>query len=180
MKGRHGADFALSGVEGEPASADTGDAFFDAEQRLRRRPAETDQDVGIGKLDLAQHERQADLRFLRGRRAVAGRPPGHDVGDVDARAVEADGGQHAVEQFAGAADEGQALDVFVAAGRLADEHHPRLRIAVGEHQLGGGGLQRAAFEALQHGAQLVERLGGFRRFARGHDRFLGRRRCAGR
>ena len=45
MKGRHGADFAFSGVEGEPAPARLGDAFLDAEQRLRRRAAEADQNV---------------------------------------------------------------------------------------------------------------------------------------
>ena len=35
VKRRHGADFALSGIEGEPAPARLGDAFLDAEQRLR-------------------------------------------------------------------------------------------------------------------------------------------------
>ena len=87
--------------------------------------------------------------LLRRRRAVAGRPPGHDVGDVDRRAVEPDRRQHAVEQFAGAADEGQALDVFVAARRFADEHHARLRIAVGEDELGRGRLERAALEFVE-------------------------------
>ena len=56
MEGRHGADLALAGVEGEPAPARLGDAVLDAEQRLRRRAAETDKDVGIGKFDLAQDE----------------------------------------------------------------------------------------------------------------------------
>ena len=119
----------------------------------RRRAAEADQDVRIGKLDLALDERQADLRLVRRRRAVAGRPPRHDVGDVDLGAVEPDRRQHAVEQLAGAADERQALDVLVAARRLADEHHARLRIAVGEHQAARGGVQRAAVEAVEHGAQ---------------------------
>ena len=63
-------------------------------------------------------------RLLRRRSAIAGRPPGHDVGDVDLAAVEPDGGEHQVEQFARAADERQALDVLVAAGRFADEHQP--------------------------------------------------------
>ena len=126
-----------------------------------------------------QDERQADLRLLRRRRAVAGRPPRHDVGDVDHGAVEADRRQHAVEQFAGAADEGQALDVFVAAGRFADEHHARPWVAVGEHQLRRGRFQRAAVEFVENGAQLVERLGAFGRFARRHGGFVGRLRAAG-
>ncbi len=182
MERRHGADFAFAGVERVPAPARLGDAFLDAEQGLRRWAAEADENVGIDEFDLAPDERQADRRLLRRRRAVAGRPPGHDVGDVDFRAVEADRRQHAVEQFAGTADEGQALDVFVAAGRFADEHHARLRIAVGEYQLRRGRLQRAAVEFLQNGAQLVERLGAFCRFARGHGglvRRLRRNRRAG-
>ena len=117
-------------------------------------------------------------RFLRRRRAVAGRAPRHDVGDVDRGAVEADRGQHAVEQFAGAADEGQALDVFVAAGRFADEHQPCLRIAVGEHQLRGGRLEGAAVESLQNGAQFVERFGALGGGARCHRGGVGRRRGA--
>ena len=181
MKSRHGADLALAGVEGKPAPARLGDAFLDAEQGLRRWAAEADENVGIGKLDLPQNERQADLRFLRRRRAIAGRPPRHDVGDVDRRAVEADRRQHAVEQFAGAADERQALDVLVAAGCFADEHHARLRVAVGEDKLAGGCLQRAAVEFIENGAQLLECFCAFCRRARRQCGFIGRgRRGAGR
>ena len=115
---RHGADFARAGVEGEPAPARSRDAFLDAEQRLRRGLAEADQKVGIGELDLAPDERQADRGFLRRRRAVAGRPPRHDVGDVGGGAIEPDRRHHAVEQFAGAADKRQPGDVFVVARAL--------------------------------------------------------------
>jgi len=87
-------------VERKPAAARLGDSFAGPEQRLGRRVAETDQHVGIGKLDLAQRERQADRGFLRRRRAIAGRTPRHDVGDVDAGAVEPDRRQHAVEELA--------------------------------------------------------------------------------
>ena len=75
---------------------------------LRGGAAEQDEDIRIGKLDLALDEGPADLRLLRRRRAVAGRPPGNDVGDVGALPVEADRADHAVEQLPGAADEGQA------------------------------------------------------------------------
>ena len=97
VKGRHGADLARAGVEGEPAPARLGDAFLDAKQRLRRWAAETDENVGIGKFDLPLNERQADLRLLRRRRAISGWAPRNDVGDVDRRTVEADSRQHAVE-----------------------------------------------------------------------------------
>ena len=84
MEGRHRADLARAGVEREPAAARLGDAVLGRQQRLGRRIAQADQHVGIGELDLALDERQADRGFLRRRRAVAGRPPRHDVGDVDA------------------------------------------------------------------------------------------------
>src|SRR3984957_4878440 len=45
MKGGECADFARPGVVGKPASARAGNAFLDAEQRLRRGPAEANQDV---------------------------------------------------------------------------------------------------------------------------------------
>ena len=48
------------------------------------------------------------------------------------------GCEHAVEKLAGAADEGLALKVLIAARRFADEHDMGLRIAVGEAQIGGG------------------------------------------
>ena len=150
-----------------------------AEQRLRRGIAERDQDVRVHQLDLALDEGQADLRLLRRRRAVAGRPPRNDVGDIGLAAIEADRGDHAVEQLARAADERQALDVLVAAGRLADEHHARLRIAVGEHELGRGRSQRAAVEFVEQRAQRLQRRRGARGLARGGDRRIGRRRRLG-
>ena len=63
--------------------------------------------------------------LLRRRRAVAGRAPRNDVGDIGAGAVEADRRDHQVEQLAGASDEGQAVEVLLASRRLADEHHAR-------------------------------------------------------
>ena len=118
-------------------------------KRLGRGIAERDQHVRVHQFDLALDERQADLRFLRRRGAVAGRPPRNHIGDVGLAAVEPDRRDHAVEQLAGTADERQALDVLVAPGRLADEHDARLRIAVGEHQPRGGVFQRAAVEFFQ-------------------------------
>src|SRR5262245_48755028 len=58
MQGCDGADFAPSRPEREPAPARLEDAVADVEQGLGRWPAEADQDVRIGQLDLAQSERQ--------------------------------------------------------------------------------------------------------------------------
>src|SRR5262245_63630513 len=65
MQRRHRADLARAGVKGEPAPARLEDAVLAVEQRLGRRIAEADQDVGVGELDLAQREWQADRGFLR-------------------------------------------------------------------------------------------------------------------
>src|SRR5262249_32581148 len=72
MQRRHRADLARAGVKGEPAPARLEDAVLAVEQRLGRRIAEADQDVGVGELDLAQREWQADRGFLRRGRAIAG------------------------------------------------------------------------------------------------------------
>lgn len=116
-----------------------------------------------------------DLGFLRRRIAIAGRPPRNHVGDVGGGAIEADGTQHQVEQFAGTADERQAGEVFVAAGCFADEHHARFRIAVGEYQPCRGRLQCAAIEVVQQGAQFIERRRGSRCLARRCDGDVGSR-----
>src|SRR5262249_36307047 len=64
MQRGDGADLARAGVIREEATARSQDAFLDAEQCLRGGSAEADQDVGIGELDLAQNEGQADRGLL--------------------------------------------------------------------------------------------------------------------
>ena len=54
MEGWHCANLTLARVKREPAAPRFGDAIFNAEQGLRRRAAEADKDVRIGKFDLAQ------------------------------------------------------------------------------------------------------------------------------
>ena len=77
-------------------------------------------------------------------------------------ARQADGRQHAVEQLAGAADEGLALQILVAARRLAHQHDAGIRVAVGEAQVGGGLLQRAGIEGRKRRHDIVEALAGGR------------------
>src|SRR5829696_385570 len=99
MEGRDRANLARAGMKGEPLAARALDAVFEAEERLRRRSAQADEYVGIGELDLTQREGQADLAFLRCRRAVARRSPWDDVGDVGRCPVEPDCRHHQVEQL---------------------------------------------------------------------------------
>src|SRR5262249_18027094 len=108
MKRCQRADFARAGVKHVPASARLTDPVLDAEERLRGGAAETNQDIGIGELDLAQDERQADLTLLRRRRTVAGRTPRYDVGDISSAAIDPDRCHHPVEQFSRAANEWKA------------------------------------------------------------------------
>src|SRR5690348_12649073 len=119
MKGGERADFAPAGIVRKPAAARPRDAVLDAKQRLHRRSAETDQKIRIGELDLAANERQANGGLLRRRRAVAGRPPWHDIGDVRRSPVETDSRHHAVEQLAGTPNEWAAGKIFVVTRRFA-------------------------------------------------------------
>ena len=83
-------------------------------------------------LDLPLQERLAHRDLAGTRRAVARRPPEHDVGDPHQVAIEPDGRQHAVEQLPARADEGLAAPVLLGPRRLADQHQPGGRAAVGE------------------------------------------------
>src|SRR5262245_50950959 len=56
VKGGERPDLTASGVVFEPAPARFGDSFFGRKQRLRCRLPETDEDIGIGKLDLPMDE----------------------------------------------------------------------------------------------------------------------------
>ena len=72
---------------------------------------------------------------------------------------------------------GGPLDVFLVAGRLADEHHARLRIAVGEDELrrGARSAQPSKLSSSARSSSRLLALAG--RLARRHDGDIGRRRC---
>src|SRR5882724_91238 len=99
------ADHPRAGVIVEPTPTGFHDALVRRQQGLGRGIAERDQHIRVHQLDLPLDERQADLRLLRRRRAVARRPPWNDIGDVGAGAVEPDRRYHPVQQLAGTADE---------------------------------------------------------------------------
>ena len=54
-------------------------------------------------------------------------------------------------------DEGLALQVLVAAGTLADEHHPRVGVAHAEDQVRARGAQRAELAVAHEVANLLQR-----------------------
>ena len=94
---------------------------------------------------------KADGGFLRGRLAITGRAPVHDIRNVNILPGQSDRGEHPVQQLAGATNKGQALAVLVGARRLADEHDSGGWIAIRKDQIGGMPLQFAALEIGQRG-----------------------------
>ena len=143
----------------QPFAAHPADAGGVAGDRLGGQRPQQHQAPGPHQGDVAEQERQADQHLAVGRVAVAGGAPGNQVGDQELRPVEPDARQHAVEQLAGRADERLAGPVFLGAGAFADQHQAGSRVAVGEHQVGRRGGERAAVEAGEGGAQVVERPG---------------------
>src|SRR5260370_10111987 len=134
---------AIVAMIANPRPARSCNSLLYAQKGLSRGGAETHEDLGRGQLDLPLDERQARLSFLKRRRPVARRAPWDDIGDIDLPPVEADGFQHAVEQLPGPADNGPPDAILVAPRRLPDEHHPRPRRAVREHELGRGSFEAA-------------------------------------
>jgi hypothetical protein len=92
----------------------------------------------LDQCDLALQEGAADAGLFRRRVAVAGRAALDGVGDEDLLALEIDGGEHLVQQLAGAPDEGLALSVLVQIRTLADQHQRCMTVADGEDGVGLG------------------------------------------
>ena len=84
--------------------------------------------------------------------------------------------QHLVEELARAPDEGAALEVLLAARRLADEHEAGLGRAPVEAQVLGRRLQRATVEVGQRGRERFEARGRACSLARRYLRIAGGRR----
>ena len=107
-------------------------------------------------------------RYRNGRQiassaALGARSPGGRQGisgrEQQPGPVQADAGQHPVEIGAGGAGERGAQAVVLIARRLADQQQAGVGGAVGEHQVGGGGAQRAEVEAGDGVPQRGQRVG---------------------
>ena len=140
------------------------------EQRVRREAPERDDDPGLQQLDLAQQPGLALRDLDRVGIAVVRRAALDHVRDVDlVLAVQPHRGEHAVEQLAGAADEGQALAVLLLARRLADDQPVGRRVSHAGHRVaparsevaGAAGADRIGQRGLV-GRQLGERDDGAR------------------
>ncbi len=105
------------------------------EKGLRRASAETADYFRLDHAELAKQERRAGCNFVIFREAIFGRAAFDDVADVNVGAAEAHCLDHLREQFSGAAHEGFALNILVAAGTLSNEDELRFRIPDAEDDL---------------------------------------------
>jgi len=140
------------------------------------------------KFDLAQEERRAHLQSAGGSRLPGG-PPVDQVRDVDVgRRVRPTVASIRSRSWPARPTEGQAARVFLAAGRLADDHDVGIEGAVTDHGGLGGLLERAALEAARRRPEEVRpAIAPAAARARGRRRSglslilarFGRGRCAG-
>src|SRR5690606_11956867 len=125
-------------------AAQRADRRVGAEQRVRRRPAERDDDARRDGSD-ARLEKRLACRYLVGLRVAVPRwPAAHDVVDVDGLPRPSHRVDHSVEQLAGRTDERLAALVLLLARSLADEHQGRVLVADAEHDRPARRVQLAA------------------------------------
>ena len=127
--------------------------------------AHQQQDIRVGQFDMAGDEGLEHRDLLRRRVPVLRRAPRQDIGDVD-RARRVRGGtvhpdrvQHPVQQLPSPTDKGFALPVLIRAGRLAYDHHTRLRLTVGKDEVPRPSFERAMGIGVQRRVQSGQRGG---------------------
>ena len=144
----------IGGVEGEhdgdafefaPTAAGFADGQGFVDEAARGRRAEADDQLGLDDGDLALEVGDAAGHLFGRGHAVAGRAAFDDVADEHLLAGIAHGVDHLGQQLAGAADEREALLVFVGAGAFADEHDVGPEQALAGHDVLAGGGEGAEF-----------------------------------
>ena len=131
------------------------------QQRLRRELAERHDHLGLDRIDLPEHELLALLHLVGLGIPVARRPALDHVGDVDILPLHPDRLDDFRQQLTGTAHERLALDVFVRARRLADEHQVGARVPDAEHDLlPAERVQLAARAVADVVADGLQRVGG--------------------
>ena len=84
---------------------------------------QTHDDLRLHQLRLTPQIAEAGGLFAIQRVAVLGRAALDDVGDIHRLPLQADHGQHVVQELSGRAHEGQTLLVLIGAGAFTDEQH---------------------------------------------------------
>lgn len=142
----HRGQRPAAGLERDPATALAGQAESAAEHDLRGDRAQAHDVARAHALQLALQPLQAGRHFRRVCALVQAALAAQlelevldHVGHVHRAPIDADLGQHLVEQMAGRADERAPLTILAIAGLLADEEQFRVGGAFAEH-----GLRRLA------------------------------------
>ncbi len=145
-----------------PAAAQRAERRIGIQHGLRRHPTEKTDDAGPEQRQLPLEPDVAGLNLLRLRVAIVRRPAFDGVHDIDLIAIQTEGGEHAIQKLSGASDKGQSLAVLLLAGRLADEHEIRMRVAAAEHDMGAAVGQRTAAAVGGLPRQLLQPSAGLR------------------
>ncbi len=122
-----------------PFSAQTGHAFFGAEQRLGRGASQRADGFRLDRLQLAEKKLAADLHLVGFRRAVFRRAALHHVADVNIGAFQRDAFfsgcpfNHLRQKLSGSADERQPLRVLVCPRAFPDKHNFSVRVTGAEY-----------------------------------------------
>ena len=117
------------------ASAQRSQRRFEPKQVQRRGSAQGNQYLGTNHIDLLKQEGRASVSLLRLGNAILRGPAFDDIRDINLFALQTHGGNHVVEQLAGAADEWKSLGIFVGAWPLAHKHQSSVRITIAKNDL---------------------------------------------
>jgi hypothetical protein len=136
----------------EPLAAELGNAACGFKEGLCGASAESNDHSRIDGIELAQQEWRTGSDFVFFRETVLRRAAFDDVADVNIFALQAHGFDHLREKFTGAADEGEALKIFIMAGAFADKDEFGFRTAVAEDNFVAGLVKFAAGAFAEVGA----------------------------
>ena len=147
-----------------------------AQKRLTGRIAHQYDDLWLSQGDMAFQKWQHHCNFGRIRRAVRGRAPGQDIGDIDAACgivrstAHPDCLKHPVQQLTGPPHKGPPGAILFAPRCFANNHDTRRRLAITEHKIARAAFQLAMLKALHRGRQRAKIARSLCRLARQPDR----------
>ena len=137
------------------------------EDGLRGKGAETADDFRFDGGELPSKKWITSGNFIRLGIAIVRRPAFENVADIDLFALQIDGFDDLGEKLAGAADERQALLVFVVAGSFTDEYQFGIGIAGAKNDVRARWSELAALAVADFSANEIETLGAARTLTRG-------------
>lgn len=139
----------------EPA-AQLSNADLGLKHKVRRGIAERHDYIGPDASNLLTQKRRASQHFLGTRIAVSRRAALKHVGNVDVFAFEPRQRQNAVEVLACRPHKGLALQILIAARRLANKHHASMGVSHAKHDVMARLVKLAKVTIAQNGLDLLE------------------------